>query len=185
MLLSRQPRGCKASALCISLWRLSPNRLVSFCAAVDQQGCGKVDNGSYASLAHVGRLPLSTSKGTFPQCSCMFCYRGDAEMVTFPACRSWQNGWSAGVRLLWSKPGPGPDEVPGPCSRPGRALLRRARPVLRSEDRRSRPGDQAIRPCRTSPARQTRWRPAATQCGNSSGSAAPRSNAVPGIFPSR
>lgn len=28
-LLSRQPRGCKASVLCISLWMLSANRLAT------------------------------------------------------------------------------------------------------------------------------------------------------------
>ena len=50
MLLSRQPRACKASVLCISLWRLSPNGLVSICAAVDQQPCGKVDNSSQPAL---------------------------------------------------------------------------------------------------------------------------------------
>jgi len=44
MLLSRQPRGCKASLLCKSLWMIYPNTLVSPCAVVDEQGCGKVDN---------------------------------------------------------------------------------------------------------------------------------------------
>ena len=44
MLLSRQPRGCKASVLCISLWMIYPNTLVSRCASVDERGCGKVDN---------------------------------------------------------------------------------------------------------------------------------------------
>jgi hypothetical protein len=49
MLLSRQPRGAKASVLCISLWMISPNTLVSRCAAVDERGCGKVDNRRSAS----------------------------------------------------------------------------------------------------------------------------------------
>ena len=44
MLLSRQPRGCKASVLCTSLWMVYPNMLVSCYGAVDEQGCGKVDN---------------------------------------------------------------------------------------------------------------------------------------------
>ena len=44
MLLSRQPRGCKASVLCISLWTIYPNTLVSRRAAVEERGCGKVDN---------------------------------------------------------------------------------------------------------------------------------------------
>ncbi len=49
MLLSRQPRGCKASVLCTSLWTIFPNTLVSRCAAVDDLGCGKVDNRRNAS----------------------------------------------------------------------------------------------------------------------------------------
>src|SRR5580704_787228 len=49
MLLSRRPRGCKASALCISLWMIYPNTLVSCCAVVDERGCGKVDNRRNAS----------------------------------------------------------------------------------------------------------------------------------------
>jgi hypothetical protein len=44
MLLSRQPRGCKASALCISLWMVYQNTLVSCCVIVDERACGKVDN---------------------------------------------------------------------------------------------------------------------------------------------
>ena len=44
MLLSRQPRGCKASVLCISLWMIYANMLVSRCVAVDERDCGKVDN---------------------------------------------------------------------------------------------------------------------------------------------
>jgi hypothetical protein len=44
MLLSRQPRACQASALCISLWMISVNKLVNHYTAVDGHGCGKVDN---------------------------------------------------------------------------------------------------------------------------------------------
>jgi len=48
--------GRKASVLCISLWILSANRLVTCCAAVDERGCGKVDNsltpGREASAVH-------------------------------------------------------------------------------------------------------------------------------------
>jgi len=43
------PGGCKGSGLCISLWMLSANWLVSCCAAVDERGCGKVDNRRNAS----------------------------------------------------------------------------------------------------------------------------------------
>ena len=50
-LQSRQPRGCKASVLCISLWMVSANRLVSCRTAVDERGCGKVDNSQGTSLA--------------------------------------------------------------------------------------------------------------------------------------
>jgi hypothetical protein len=50
-LLSRQPRGCKASVLWIGLWMLSVNRLVKRCEAVDEPGCGKVDNHEDASCA--------------------------------------------------------------------------------------------------------------------------------------
>jgi hypothetical protein len=38
------PGGSKASVLCISLWMICLNTLVSRCAAVDERGCGKVDN---------------------------------------------------------------------------------------------------------------------------------------------
>src|SRR5215469_16450158 len=55
-LQSRQPRGCKASVLCISLWMVSTNRLVTCCTPVDERGCGKVDNSQAASLAQVGNL---------------------------------------------------------------------------------------------------------------------------------
>jgi hypothetical protein len=48
---------------------LSANRLVTCCAAVDERGCGKVDNSSDASLAEVEKLPLSTTGGKYPQCS--------------------------------------------------------------------------------------------------------------------
>jgi hypothetical protein len=51
MLLPRQPRGCKASVLCISLWMIQANILVSGCVSVDRRGCGKVDNRGKASLA--------------------------------------------------------------------------------------------------------------------------------------
>ena len=44
MLLSRQPRACQASALCISLWMVYVYTLVSYYRAVDERGCGKVDN---------------------------------------------------------------------------------------------------------------------------------------------
>ena len=43
------PGGSKASVLCISLWMIYPNTLVSCCAAVDERGCGKVDNRRNAS----------------------------------------------------------------------------------------------------------------------------------------
>src|SRR5262249_61980845 len=49
-LLSRQPRGCKASVLCISLWMLSANILVSCSVVVDERGCGKVDNSQDVGL---------------------------------------------------------------------------------------------------------------------------------------
>src|SRR5215470_9007070 len=55
-LLSRQPRGCKASVLCISLWMLSANILVSRCGVVDERGCGEVDNSRDVGLAQVGSL---------------------------------------------------------------------------------------------------------------------------------
>ena len=38
------PGACQASALCISLWMLYENTLVSHHRAVDERGCGKVDN---------------------------------------------------------------------------------------------------------------------------------------------
>ena len=38
------PGVSKASVLCISLWMICLNTLVSRCAAVDERGCGKVDN---------------------------------------------------------------------------------------------------------------------------------------------
>jgi hypothetical protein len=60
-LLSRQPRVCKASVLWIGLWMLSANRLVNCCEAVDEQGCGKVDNREDASLA-LGREASAVHK---------------------------------------------------------------------------------------------------------------------------
>ena len=49
------PGGCKASVLCIRLWMLSINRLVSHYASVDGRGCGKVDNCQSVGFAHVVR----------------------------------------------------------------------------------------------------------------------------------
>ena len=71
------PGGCKASVLCISLWMLSANRLVTCHAAVDERGCGKVDNSEDASLAQVGKLLLSTTGGTIHSAACEFCYPSD------------------------------------------------------------------------------------------------------------
>ena len=68
-LVSRQPRGCKGSVLWIGLWMLSANRLVNRCEAVDERGCGKVDNGEDASLAQVRKPLLSKSAMRFPQFS--------------------------------------------------------------------------------------------------------------------
>ena len=68
-LVSRQPRGCKGSVLWIALWMLSANRLVNRCEAVDERGCGKVDNGEDASLAQVRKPLLSKSAMRFPQFS--------------------------------------------------------------------------------------------------------------------
>ncbi len=69
MLLSRQPRGCKASVLCISLWMVYPNTLVSCYAAVDERGCGKVDNRRNAAFTPAASPLLSTCKVSCPQCS--------------------------------------------------------------------------------------------------------------------
>ncbi len=69
MLLSRQPRGCQASALCIILWMIYTNTLVSRCAYVDEQGCGKVDNRRNGSPYPVAGLLLSTCGVSCPQCS--------------------------------------------------------------------------------------------------------------------
>ena len=55
------PGGCKASVLWIGLWMLSANRLVKRCEAVDEQGCGKVDNREDASLA-LGREASAVHK---------------------------------------------------------------------------------------------------------------------------
>jgi hypothetical protein len=53
----------------IGLWMLSENRLANRCEAVDERGCGKVDNGEDASLPQVGKPQLSTSGMRFPQFS--------------------------------------------------------------------------------------------------------------------
>jgi len=44
MLLSCQPRACKISVLCINLWMVQVNMLANRRTAVDEHGCGKVDN---------------------------------------------------------------------------------------------------------------------------------------------
>ena len=53
------PGGAKASVLWIALWMLSANRLVNRCEAVDERGCGKVDNGEDASLAQAGKASVA------------------------------------------------------------------------------------------------------------------------------
>ena len=73
-LLSRQPRACQASVLCISLWIVSVNMLVNRCTAVDMRGCGKVDNRGEASP---GRAPPSavhrrSEVSTGQMCSLLF-----------------------------------------------------------------------------------------------------------------
>ena len=53
------PGVSKASVLCISLWMICLNTLVSRCAAVDERGCGKVDNyQKRQSSARLADLPL-------------------------------------------------------------------------------------------------------------------------------
>jgi hypothetical protein len=69
MLLSRQPRECNASVLCISLWMIYPNTLVSCRAAVDERGCGKVDNRRTPALTLIAGLRLSICGVSCPQCS--------------------------------------------------------------------------------------------------------------------
>jgi len=80
-LLSRQPRACQASVLCISLWIVSVNMLVNHCTAVDVRGCGKVDNRGEASP---GRAPQSavhrrSEVSTGQLCSLLFLETGVAE----------------------------------------------------------------------------------------------------------
>ncbi len=74
MLLSRQPRGCKASVLCISLWMVCPNMLVSRRAAVDEPGCGKVDNRRNAVLtqSRPGAIHMRSELSTVRPVSLLF-----------------------------------------------------------------------------------------------------------------
>ena len=78
------PGPAKASALCISLWMLSVNTLVNHRIAVDQWGCGKVDNRWDADLTQlVGPLPLSTGGLRYPQPVCGACYYSADVSSTF------------------------------------------------------------------------------------------------------
>jgi len=76
------PGGCKASVLCISLWMLSTNRLVTCRAAVDERSCGKVDNSQGASLAQVGSFHRPKLEGGIHSATCEFCYPSDGSAAT-------------------------------------------------------------------------------------------------------
>src|SRR5215472_84731 len=76
------PGGCKASVLCISLWMLSTNRLVTCRAAVDERSCGKVDNSQGASLAQVGSFHRPKLEGGIHSATCEFCYPSDESAAT-------------------------------------------------------------------------------------------------------
>jgi hypothetical protein len=63
------PGRCKASVLWIGLWMLWANRLVNRCEAVDERGCGKVDNDEKLQPLPSRKPLLSTSGTRFPQFS--------------------------------------------------------------------------------------------------------------------
>ena len=69
------PGPAKASALCISLWMVHVNMLVSHYIAVDERGCGKVDNRWTGDLMQVvSPSPLSTGGVRYPQPFCGVCH---------------------------------------------------------------------------------------------------------------
>jgi hypothetical protein len=53
---------------------LSANILVSCSVAVDELGCGKVDNSQDAGLAQVGSLADPQAEGSVHSAACEFCY---------------------------------------------------------------------------------------------------------------
>ena len=64
MLLSRQPRGSKASVLCISLWMIYPNTLVSPCENVENVVVEKWITTETPALAQAAACCCHTRSGT-------------------------------------------------------------------------------------------------------------------------
>jgi hypothetical protein len=68
------PGACQASVLCISLWMISVNIMISECSPVDGRGCGKVDNRRNKPPHPVAGVRLSTGAASYPQASCAVGY---------------------------------------------------------------------------------------------------------------
>jgi len=60
------PGPAKASALCISLWMIQTNLLVNHGVAVEERGCGKVDNRQGADLIQIAGPPAIHRRSEIP-----------------------------------------------------------------------------------------------------------------------
>jgi hypothetical protein len=66
------PGACQANVLCISLWMLSVNMLVTAAQLWTDAGCGKVDNRGDNALPGRGLSAVHRS-ASYPQASCAGC----------------------------------------------------------------------------------------------------------------
>jgi hypothetical protein len=63
------PGPAQASALCISLWMVLVNMLVSHCSTVDERDCGNVDNRCNADLLQAAAPPAVHRRCEIPTAS--------------------------------------------------------------------------------------------------------------------
>jgi len=135
------PGGCKGSGLCISLWMLSANWLVSCCAAVDERGCGKVDNRRNANPypSHgPSAVHMRSELSTVPPVSFVFPATGVSfdrllfRCSGYPAhAQTFESSWLFTVASdRWWLPSL-PSRVPSGCIVPSGTKLRDARRARR------------------------------------------------------
>ena len=82
------PGPAKASALCISLWMIQTNLLVNHGVAVEERGCGKVDNRQGADLIQIAGPPAIHRRSEIPTAGLwsLLLQRGHAVDLPFSRC---------------------------------------------------------------------------------------------------
>jgi len=101
------PGPAKANVLCISLWMISVNMLVSNWVAAERRGCGKVDNRWDADLMRVVGPPAVHRRCEIPTAGLwsLLLRRGHAVDLPFFRMKDDRPGTAILGYLACSKPG--------------------------------------------------------------------------------